>query len=59
MPECNFTLAMLGYFQRLSWFWLKPWLDRISRSCRFHSSAHTYAFKEHSGLVSSSASLSC
>ena len=37
------TLAMEGYFQRQSWFWLKPWLLRISFSCRLHCSAHTCA----------------
>ena len=40
-PDISATLAMDGYFHRHSWFWLKPWLLRISRSCRLHCSAHT------------------
>ena len=35
------TLAIEGYFHRQSWFWLKPWLLRISFSCRLHCSAQT------------------
>lgn len=34
---------MDGYFHRQSWFWLKPWLLRISFSWRLHCSAHTCA----------------
>ena len=41
ITENSATLVMEGYFQRQSWFWLKPWLERISRSCLFHCSAHT------------------
>ena len=40
-PDISATLAMDGYFHRHSWFWLKPWLLRISRSCRLHCNAQT------------------
>ena len=39
--ENSAILAMDGYFHRHSWFWLNPWLDRISFSCRLHCSAQT------------------
>lgn len=40
------TFAMEGYFQRQSWFWLKPWLLRISFSCRLHCSEQTCAHSQ-------------
>ena len=41
-PVSSFTLAMLGYFHRHSWFWEKPCDDKISFSCGFHSSEQTW-----------------
>ena len=45
--ENSAILAMDGYFHRHSWFWLNPWLDRISFSCRLHCSAQTYRHAVH------------
>ena len=36
------ALVMVGYFQRMSWFCVKPCDESSSRSLGFHSSAHTW-----------------
>ena len=41
-PVSSAILVIVGYFHRQSWFWLKPWLLRISRSFLFHTREHTW-----------------
>ena len=40
-PLSSAIFSIEGYFQRISWFWLKPWELSNSRSFLFHCSAHT------------------
>lgn len=46
-PLNSLIFSMLGYFQRDSWFSLKPWEDTSSLLCRDHWSAHTYTKKRN------------
>jgi len=40
-PLSSAIFSIEGYFQRASWFWVKPWELSNSRSFLLHSRAHT------------------
>ena len=40
-PVNSLSFVIVGYFQRTSWFWEKPWLDTSSLWCGDHNRAQT------------------